>query len=336
MLGVLLYVSLGGEWRFDRRDWLTLAILVNGAHFMGSYRVLYSSKEHILSHRWSTIGIPALLAPLVVASVVVEDPTSIGIPLFWISTVYLAWHYSGQTWGMIATHARVAGVSFTDRERQLLRSGPRILLAIHVLCVIPNYTPPAEWIAPETWQELFDVTLAILCMIAAVTVGAGLWVMRQVGRRGRALPRRAILTWAGYYVWYPFWILVPGGIFWVQNAHALQYLSFPLRVDVNRFDAAHRRSSLSRLRRVLSTYSYLVVWGAILMFAPMLLVTTVGEGWYTTPRVLQVSGILSSAIAIHHYFVDGAIWHLRDAAVRRSLFAHLEESDHDKTIALHS
>ena len=146
-------------------------------------------------------------------------------------------------------------------------------------------------------------------------------------RRGRPIPRRALLAWAGYYAWYPFWILVPGGLFWVQNAHALQYLSFPLRVDVNRFDPGQERSGWARFGRALSTYAVLVVWGAALMFGPFVLVSLVGQGWYSTPRAWELFGIVTSAIAIHHYFVDGAIWHLRDAAVRRSLFAHLEAPD---------
>ena len=36
-----------------------------------------------------------------------------------------------------------------------------------------------------------------------------------------------------------------------------------------------------------------------------------------------VSTVLISGIAIHHYFIDGALYKLRNPQVRRDLFAHL-------------
>jgi len=43
----------------------------------------------------------------------------------------------------------------------------------------------------------------------------------------------------------------------------------------------------------------------------------------------QLFSISASAISIHHYFVDGAIWHLREVSVRRSLYGHLGHQARD-------
>ena len=49
-----------------------------------------------------------------------------------VSSAYLAWHYTGQVWGMMASYAYLDGARFDKSERFLIRTGLRILLAWHV------------------------------------------------------------------------------------------------------------------------------------------------------------------------------------------------------------
>lgn len=323
MTAVLVYLWMGGEVSFSQEDWLTLAVLVNGAHFMASYRVLYSSKDHLRKYPWATLGVPIIFSGVILVAALSPDASRLQRPLFFINTIYLAWHYAGQTWGMIATYSRIAGVSYTPSELFRLRAGPRSLMAFHVLLVLAQNAPPARWISHAHYMWVIDsaVNLVIAAIVLSAVIGAS--TLFQLHQRGRSVPRRAIFAWAAYFVWYPFWIFVPSGLFWLQIAHALQYLSFPLRIDLNRFDVARQRSTWSRRQRTLGTYLILVVSGAVFLFNLPLLVATLGEGWYSTPKMRQLFSITVSAISIHHYFVDGAIWHLREASVRRSLLGHL-------------
>ena len=61
--------------------------------------------------------------------------------------ILLAWHYTGQAWGMTASFAYIAGIRIDSTERRLIRSGYYALLVWHVLwacmvLLIDNTLPP--------------------------------------------------------------------------------------------------------------------------------------------------------------------------------------------------
>ena len=134
-MGLLLAWGFGfdGPVQFVAGDWITLMILVNATHFMASYRLLYVSRDQILGNRWSAIYVPlGLLAVFATAALGVEREWIVSNLIFG-SSVYLAWHYTGQAWGMVSSFSRIMGVEYTATERLCIRSGMRSLLALHVL-----------------------------------------------------------------------------------------------------------------------------------------------------------------------------------------------------------
>src|SRR5688572_26389509 len=111
-----------------------VATLINMPHFMASYRMVYRSREMILRHKWASMYVPAiLLVYIVVALWEAQNSPVLVIVLISVASAYLAWHYTGQVWGMMASYAYLEGAKFDDRERLLIRSGLRILLAWHVV-----------------------------------------------------------------------------------------------------------------------------------------------------------------------------------------------------------
>ena len=101
----------------------------------------------------------------------------------------------------------------------------------------------------------------------------------------------------------------------VQLAHALQYLVFTTRVEINR----NKAESSSGVARTVVTFAAAIGVGAIVFDLP---------GWIgmsnDTARMYGMAmGAVASAINIHHYFVDGAIWKISNPRVRKDLFAHL-------------
>jgi hypothetical protein len=285
--------------------------------------VLYVSWKKVREHLWSTVAVPIGLLGAVVWVAVAEHPEPLLDLLVLVSSVYLAWHYSGQTWGMVATFSRLENVTYTARERLCLRLGPRSLLVLHVILALYGRLPPTDWIAPETWGALYTTILYLTCGVAVLSLGTGSWAFLRARTRTGHVPIRAVLPWASYYLWYPFWILVPGGFFWLQLSHALQYLAFPLRVDLNRHVQLTPVGPHRRRLHVLLTYAGLVAIGAVVLHGPPLAAHALGEGWYSTAEARRIFLAVTHCVAIHHYFVDGAIWHLRDTSVRRPLFAHL-------------
>jgi hypothetical protein len=115
-------------------------------------------------------------------------------------------------------------------------------------------------------------------------------------------------------VWYGFLYCFPQSIFWVQIFHALQYLPFPLRVELNRADAA--RGQLGHLKTGIVYFVMLAFTSAIIFGMIPWISTGLGQGSHS------VWVAIASVINIHHYFIDGCIWHISNPVVRQDLFAH--------------
>ena len=92
-----------------------IATVVNMPHFMASYRLVYRSRETILRHNWASIYIPAILLVYIVVAVwdAQTSPVLVVI-LVSVSSAYLAWHYTGQVWGMMASYAYLDGQTFEN------------------------------------------------------------------------------------------------------------------------------------------------------------------------------------------------------------------------------
>ena len=111
-----------------------IATPINMPHFMASYRLVYRSRETILRHKWASIYVPADSRRLHRRSRSGRRSARRcwSIILVSVSSAYLAWHYTGQVWGMMASYAYLGGAAFEKTERLLIRTGLRILLAWHV------------------------------------------------------------------------------------------------------------------------------------------------------------------------------------------------------------
>ena len=120
-------------------------------HFMASYRIVYRSREMILRHKWATIYVPLNHDRVLRARLDGNRSTSSRRAVrkryertspTWrapshndvfisVASAYLAWHYTGQVWGMMASYAYLAGTAFDKTERLLIRTSLRILLVWH-------------------------------------------------------------------------------------------------------------------------------------------------------------------------------------------------------------
>lgn len=326
MGSALVYVFvLGSEvGDFEKFDWVILAILINSTHFMASYRLLYDSLDRVRSAPWTAIHVPVILLALFVYRLFGPGREIVADAILLIGSLYLAIHYTGQAWGMVASFGRLAGVRLLANERRAIRSGMRILLLLHVLLALQGRFPPAAWMARSTYLQLHQFAFRSVCVMAAVSLVAGSIGFWNARRRGEGVPARAVLPWLSLYFWYPTWFLVPGGPLWVQLSHALQYLPFPLRVEANRFTA---RSAGSVKLHLAFVYVGLVVAGIVFLKGPPLTARIFGPGWYSAPAIRDAFATFVLLINIHHFFIDGALWKLRNPEVRRDLFAHVTSSE---------
>ena len=297
-----------------------IATAINMPHFMASYRLVYSSREMILRHKWASIYVPVIL--IVYIAVALWDaqnspdrPPALAIVLVAVASGYLAWHYTGQVWGMMASFAFLAGTRFERIERVLIRSGLRILLAWHVTWFLYTQLRNAEVV-----RSLY-VFISGATVVAFLLGATGILLMRR--RIGRFPPFRALVAWLAIFVWYAAMARDPRALFWVQIAHALQYLAFPVRVEMNR---TNRDSSTSPYHVAVHMAIYgvilLAVSVAIAQLVPMSSMGIIGNMFGEEPgRAAPI--LLLMFINIHHYFTDGVIWKISNAEVRRDLFAHV-------------
>lgn len=324
MGSILVYVLfMGGRAGFVDADWLTLAILINGTHFMASYRLLYTSKARVVNHRWSAVYVPAGLVTLLTFAAIDFHREVILDYLLLGGSIYLAWHYTGQTWGMVSVFTRLAKVDLTRFERHSIRVGIQSLLVMHVLFALSGRLPPSQIIAPQTYMRGFEIVFWSVCGIIALSFLAGAYAFFAIRTRHETMPWRAVIAWFSLFLWYPFWYFIPGGFLWVQLSHALQYLGFPLRVDLNGYTQKARRTRSQKRIHVLSVYALLATCGVLFLYGPELATRAFGVGWYSETHLRMLFTGWVHCIGIHHYFIDGALWKLRDPGVQSALFSHL-------------
>lgn len=319
-LSILVFVPLLLSGRDDLviigagvQAWV--GVFLNLPHFMASYRMVYRSGEMIRRHQWAAIWVPLLLLAYIVFAVWRSAETDRWVT--WLLTAqgcYLAWHYTGQTWGMVATHTYLAGAPLSGLERLLVRDGLRVLTLWQVTWFIHWFYTGGQL---DTIYR--TVTAAMALPFAGGVIGFALYRVRT----GRLPPAPAAVAWAAVFVWYLLLGRDINALFWVQNAHALQYLVFPLRVEINRTSrAAEPRSA--RFLTHMGIYAALIllgsfVWSMVLPGTAMDLVAgALGE------RPGRMAGMMvMTFLNIHHFFTDGVIWKLRNPEVRADLFGHL-------------
>ena len=304
-----------------------IATVINMPHFMASYRLVYRSRETILRHKWASIYVPAILTVYIIIAVWQAQTSMVFVVvLVSVASAYLAWHYTGQVWGMMASYAYLGGQSFAKDERFLIRTGLRILIAWHVAWFL--YTQLRD---PSRVRAVYMFVSAGTLLAFALGI-MGLARMRK--RTGTLPPARALVAWLAIFVWYAVMARDPKAIFWIQIAHALQYLAFPIRVELNR-TAAGAVGSAARTGMHMAIYAVALIAVSILVaqVVPGRAMDAVAMYFGEEPgRVTPV--LLLMFINIHHYFTDGVIWKISNPEVRRELFAHVPRPPKAATVAV--
>jgi len=325
MILLLIYIAAHGAAASADKSALLGSVfiwqaLINWPHFMGAYGLLYRPAGNIRKFRLAALYVPLVLAALVVLSVMTGGAASWGAIsvnqelgyFVWLGAAfYLAWHYTGQSWGMIATFLRLSNSELSANERLAVRGGLRMLLIWHVVWGAQDL--PEHWLGGlHAHLPALLSLMNVLCMLA-FAAGAIVWF--RLGKRLAKMPDRRILaSWASIYLWYLVLYFMPAAYIVVQLSHALQYLAFPLRVELNRVSLS-AKTEFKKSAWSLRYYLMLVVSGALIFYLPAY--ASDASQKYTFAL------IVASVVSIHHYFVDSCIWKVSNPEVRKQLFAHL-------------
>jgi hypothetical protein len=297
-----------------------LTAAITWPHFMASYRLLYATRDSVLTYRVASLYFPFALAAYGVFAILRSPVTTVHVSLLSLAaSVYLARHYAGQTWGMIASFSYLEGVPPSARERGVMLWSLRLIMTWHIVwAAARGIGTVAPSLAPLAAR--FD---ARVDPIAFVSFALGVAGLTMLARRTHVFPPiRIVVPWLALYAWYALLRRDPASLVVVQLAHALQYLVFPLRIEETRRDRAARPITARR---------------ALLWLAPLIVLSVCAfAGLPSLFRLCYAgaggAGDLANAflavfvafVNIHHYFIDGSLYKLRNPAVRRDLFAHVQ------------
>lgn len=300
------------------QNFLVLTAILNWPHFMATYALMYRSRDTVERYPMASKWIPLVLAAACTAGVVAQ--VTVGFEgslkfLMFMAGGYLAWHYTGQTWGMMASFSFLSGAGFNDTERKLIRTGLRILLAWHLVWFFGTVELGGGLLSRnEDFLLFYTISTYTLIPIGGMLGMFGLWKYRQ--RIERPPAARVLVPFVAIVLWYISMAINPLAIFWVQLSHALQYLLFPMRVEINRGAEKDRPAYFSAL-----IFAMWALGLGVLMFEAFpRVIVALGP---PVGALVAIKVAIGAFINIHHYFADGVIWKISNPAVRKELFAHI-------------
>ncbi|UCE85596.1 MAG: tetratricopeptide repeat protein [Deltaproteobacteria bacterium] len=254
----------------------------------------------------------------------------------WFVTLYLTWspwHYTGQNYGLALMFLRRRGIRVTPTAKRHLYASFFSCFLITVIA-IHGSAPSAAYAPASTEATVFQfISLGIPAPIAGpllvlalavylyTTVVAGMLLRREAAFRDLLPSAVLVLTQS---LWFAIPVLTRAtqvlehveplsvryadyAFLWVAYAHSVQYLW------VTTYYATTSKASTSRAGYLVKT----LLAGAAIWVVPALVFAPGALG-----RVPYDAGLLllvASAVNLHHFILDGAIWKLRDGRIARVL-----------------
>ncbi|MBI4423841.1 MAG: hypothetical protein HY554_08945 [Elusimicrobia bacterium] len=300
-----------------------LAWICNWPHASATIYRLYGSRENVAQYPMTALVIPWVVVAGLAAcffSPTVVAPCFVKLNAFWSP-----YHFAGQSLGISLIYARRAGFEFGAAERFALST---FLYSIFV----------AQAVRFETGWQILDqqgLSYPSLGLPAWLDHAAQAWLLvaglgllgvlaRRCVRDRRLMPPIILLPVLTHLVWF-----LPGASWrsfgeFVPFFHGMQYLlvawSMQLKEKLDREGVA---PSAGYVLSESARWGLLNFLGGVALFygVPRLL------AGFGTPLAFSIA-VVSSAVQLHHFFVDGVIWKLRRSAVSSPLMAGLDDLLH--------
>jgi hypothetical protein len=305
--------------------WAVLAFWVlNWPHFAATSYRLYRSKETVSQYPVTAFGVPIIVG--IGAVLALMNPATVApwfVKLFFIWSPY---HFSGQTIGLTVLYARRAGFTVTPLLRwsltwfvfatcadvQARAELPGTTITFGDV-VIPSIGIPT-WVSDFTnWAVIALGMVLILAVVDATQRSAGRFPVILV------IPALAQLTWFKLAV--GTWE-TRSYIEFVNLFHSIQYLFIAWFMQMKeRQVVTGEEGSRSRLVKETAVWGLLIfLIGAFMFRGSARLVSSI------SPVAFGVSlAVMTAAFQLHHFFVDGVIWKLRNPRIRGALNTSLGE-----------
>jgi hypothetical protein len=295
-----------------------LSVFVNYPHFSATVYRLYETPVNVRQFPLTAFAVPLLLMGGVAASL--YWPNLVGPYFVLLFVLWSPYHYSGQTIGVTMIYARRAGFKIARWERIAL-SG--FVFSTFIASLAQRTTKPNEiygfTLPPIHYPDWLGLAVTVVMWSAAAMF---LWLV--VGwslRSRRVLPPIILLPAVAQYVW--FMVGIQFGAFYefVPLFHSLQYLYIAWAMQVGSrvgSDAVER--SWASIWKITTRWALWNYFGGLALFIALPWIFF----WVSLPTAM-VTGIIVAAVNIHHFFVDGVIWKLRNRATASPLMMNIAD-----------
>jgi hypothetical protein len=295
----------------------TLVWVCNYPHFASTNYRLYHSRASIAQYPLTSYVTPMVVVAAIIGCYLSPDAIA---PLF--IKLYLLWspyHFSGQTLGITIVYARRAGFVIDGWLRNCLtafifltfvvqNAWAEVGLHVNAFYGVDYPTLGVPVWLPETLTKVMWVALA-------ATIALLMWKIVNGGPR---VPPIVLLPAFTQYVWF---VATPAGQFayMVPFFHSLQYLLIAWSVQLKEGLTERRRDPSVRY-----VWSESTRWMAINIAGGYALFWALPHlGSHLGKSMAFSTAVMLAGVQVHHFFVDGVIWRLRNPAARSPLSSSL-------------
>jgi hypothetical protein len=301
----------------------TLVWVCNYPHFAATDYRLYRTRSNIQQYPVTAVVVPLLMVLAVVASF--ASPGAVA-PLF--VKLYLIWspyHFSAQTLGISLVYARRCGFGINQLERKSLAG------FVFLTFMVQNARAEVGT-GRATFYGVSYPTLGLHSWVPnllelAMWVCGGTFIVLMMWRalRGKGLvPPIVLLPAIAQSAW--FIGLVPGAsarnfVALVPFFHSLQYLLIAWGVQMKEtLDERRARPSRSFVLNETARWAVISFMGGVALFWAL---PHIGSHF---GRSLAFStAVILAVVQVHHFFVDGVIWKLKNPRVQSPMMASLHQ-----------
>ena len=292
---------------------------VNYPHFASTNYRLYHDRSNVGQYPLTALLVPVLVIGAMVGSFM--SPAIVAPAFVMLYQLWSPYHFGGQTIGITMLYARRHRYPL---DGWLRRSMTAFIIATFVLQI-------ARFEVGDHETKFFGVTypslglptwaprVAEIGMWSAAACFAVLLAARTYTTR-RAIPFMVLLPAVTQYFWFA---AAPAGNFYylVPFFHSLQYLLIVWNLQLAETLVRERRAPSPRFVIGASArWIVVIVAGGYAMFW---LVPRLGS--HLGRSMAFSSAIVLAGLQLHHFFVDGVIWRLRNPSVRSPLSSSIPE-----------